>query len=147
MTKIRVLVVDDSVVVRRVLSDIIQSDPDLEVAEAKSALAVLDARIKSGAWNDAARAASSACEKHGEDLVAGQGGEGGGLRVGPDTVVARAASEGVVASPTGQRVAARVAGQGIHANHAKKRPQTGHNQALGHARGRNSDNRGVGEHN
>lgn len=49
-------------------------DPDLEVAEAKSALAVLDARIKAGAWNDAARAASSACEKHGEDLVAGQGG-------------------------------------------------------------------------
>src|SRR3990172_7079924 len=32
MPKLRVLIVDDSVVIRRIVSDIINSDPDLEVA-------------------------------------------------------------------------------------------------------------------
>ena len=32
MTKIRVLTVDDSVVIRRLLSDILTQDPDIEVA-------------------------------------------------------------------------------------------------------------------
>ena len=32
MPKIRVLIVDDAVVIRRLLSDVLESDPDLEVA-------------------------------------------------------------------------------------------------------------------